>query len=126
MQNNSPHASWQAIGDDGFSDATDGSSRAVRVDAEQGTPLPEHACGEDGGYISLLKRVERCCIESDSAEIERAIAALSLKPKSDQVGDVATSEASQEAEGGGRRGMFKREAFLGVMSPPVAEAAFSA
>ena len=98
----------------------------VRVDAEQGTPLPEHACGEDGGYISLLKRVERCCIESNSAEIERAIAALSLKPKSDQVGDVATAEASQEAEGGGRRGMFKREAFLGVMSPPVAEAAFSA
>lgn len=46
------------------------------VGAKVGSPLPEHAYGEDE-TLSLLLRVERCCVESRPAEIEAAVAALS-------------------------------------------------
>ncbi|CAN0303346.1 unnamed protein product, partial [Laminaria digitata] len=61
---------------DNASSGDDSASAAEAVDAEPGSPLPEHACGQNETF-SLLRRVERCCLESSAAEIETAIAALS-------------------------------------------------
>lgn len=46
------------------------------MDAERGSPLPEHACDHDEA-LSLLHRVERCALESSPAEIEVAVSAIS-------------------------------------------------
>lgn len=51
-------------------------SDSKEVDAERGSPLPEHTRESDKA-LSLLRRVERCCLESKSGEVEAVVASLS-------------------------------------------------
>ena len=119
---------------------------------ERGSPLPEHACGQDES-LSLLRRVERCCLETSAAEIETAIAALSsglgeapgdgsgggssggsdgnvlCATGSTTPGGVESSDsakAAKDGEVGGRGDADERTANNYGMPPPAAAAALSA
>lgn len=103
--------------------ATVGASSCT-VGAERGTSLPEQACAKDSP-LSLLRRVERCCMESNSSEIESAITLLtSPKPKPDQSDNVTTVGVIEEVKKGSMG--FDEEVSHRTMSPQVAEAASSA
>ncbi|CAM9709844.1 unnamed protein product, partial [Ectocarpus sp. 13 AM-2016] len=84
-----------------FPSASESTEEAV-VDAVRGAPLPEHA--EDGASaaaaaaaanLPLLRRVERCCLESRPAEVEAAVAALSSHTRVD-ASDGHAGEGSTE------------------------------
>ncbi|CAM9305482.1 unnamed protein product [Pylaiella littoralis] len=115
-----------------YSSIGDSSESLVVVDAERGSPLPEHACypsltskengttttAEAGGAagaaraaenLTLLRKVERCCLEAHPAEIEEAVAALSscLGTAAAGVGvggDDSAGNTAETAAGGGGGG----------------------
>ncbi|CBJ32334.1 conserved unknown protein [Ectocarpus siliculosus] len=78
------------------------SKEEAAVDAVRGAPLPEHA-GEGpsaaaaaaAANLPLLRRVERCCLESRPAEVEAAVAALSSHVRGD-ASDGHSREGSAE------------------------------
>ncbi|CAN0586229.1 unnamed protein product, partial [Ectocarpus sp. 12 AP-2014] len=87
-----------------FPSANESKEEAV-VDAVRGAPLPERA--EDGASaaaaaaaanLPLLRRVERCCLESRPAEVEAAVAALSSYVRVD-ASDGHAGEGSAETAG---------------------------
>ncbi|CAM9683144.1 unnamed protein product [Ectocarpus sp. 4 AP-2014] len=78
------------------------SKEEAAVDAVRGAPLPEHA-GEGASAaaaaaaanLPLLRRVERCCLESSPTEVEAAVAALSSHVRGD-ASDGHSREGSAE------------------------------
>ncbi|CAM9648991.1 unnamed protein product, partial [Ectocarpus sp. 8 AP-2014] len=110
------------------------SKEEAAVDAVRGAPLPEHA-GEGASAaaaaaaanLPLLRRVERCCLESRPAEVEAAVAALSSHVRGD-ASDGHAGEGSAEAAAvcASKDDKAAARVCVEAMSPAAARAALDA
>ncbi|CAM9615153.1 unnamed protein product [Ectocarpus fasciculatus] len=103
------------------------SEEEAAVDAVRGAPLPEHA-GEGASAadaaavnLPLLRRVERCCLESRPAEVEAAVAALASHVRADAAGSAETPGICASKDG-----KAATPVCVEAMSPTAARAALDA
>ncbi|CAB1114425.1 unnamed protein product [Ectocarpus sp. CCAP 1310/34] len=116
-----------------FPSAGESKEEAV-VDAVRGAPLPEHA--EEGASaaaaaasanLPLLRRVERCCLESRPAEVETAVAALSSHVRVDASdGHAGEGSAETAAVCATKDDKAAARVCVSAMPPAVARAALDA
>lgn len=104
------------------------------VDAVRGAALPEHA-GEGASAaaaaaaanLPLLRRVERCCLESRPADVEAAVAALSLHVRGDASdGHAGEGSAETAAVCASKDDKAAARVCLEAMPPAAARAALDA